>query len=118
MPEDAPCDFFPLEFAGATSRRLVKDPSSFGISMSTSISLETSMIISPPMDQPAVPYPPALTEGDRECFEQNRTILQGGQNWYHSGKKREITYLLTSSASKGQTTALAIVNTFPLKMVE
>jgi hypothetical protein len=34
------------------------------------------MIISPPIDQPAVPYPPALTEGEKECFAQNRTILK------------------------------------------
>jgi len=65
------CDIcLPLLFAGATSLRLVKEPSAFGISMSISTSLLRSTIISPPIAHPAVPYPPALMDGDSECLTQ------------------------------------------------
>jgi len=46
---------FPLLFAGATSLRLVNEPSALGGSMSTSTSLERSTMTSPLMAQPAVP---------------------------------------------------------------
>ena len=46
---------FPLLFAGATSLRLVNEPSALGGSMSTSTSLERSTMTSPLMAHPAVP---------------------------------------------------------------
>lgn len=72
----APALLFPLLPAVGTSRRLVKPPPSCGGSISISTSLLKSMIMSPPIAHPAVPYPPALIDGDKECFVQNFMILK------------------------------------------
>ena len=52
---EGPSGCFPLLLAGATSLRLVKDPSSCGTSMSTSTSLLRSTMMSPLTAHPAVP---------------------------------------------------------------
>lgn len=58
-----------------------------------------SMMISPQTAQPAVPYPPALTESDRVCFRQNRITL------------------LTLCTSEGQTTARDLILMSPLNIL-
>lgn len=84
-----------------TSLRLVNPPgrSGFGTSIPMSTILLMSRTTSPPTAQPAVPYPPALMDGDNECFKQKSMTV------------------LTSSASTGQTTAFASDFTFPLNIV-
>jgi hypothetical protein len=110
---------FPLLFAGATSLRLVKEPSSCGTSISTSTSLLRSTMMSPLMAHPAVPYPPAFTEGYRPYFVQNKTILSYKMSIIDQEQEHlKNTHLLTSSASKGIATALEGHTTFPLNMVE
>ena len=87
--------------------------------MSTSTSLLRSMMMSPPMAHPAVPYPPAFTEGESECLAQNRMILEwvsGSELLFN--QKPTGTHLLTSSASSGQATAFDKLFTFPLNIVE
>jgi hypothetical protein len=39
------------------------------------------MTISPAMADPAVPYPPAMIEGESECFVQNKIILRIKRVW-------------------------------------
>lgn len=66
---------FPFDGFGMVSRRLVYEPSERGGSMSMSERLTRSMITSPDIEKPGIPYPPALTDGERPCLEQNMTTL-------------------------------------------
>ena len=66
--------------------------------MSMSCMWLMSITRSPATAQPAIPYPPDLTEGERPCSRQNLTIV------------------LTSSASNGETAKRARGMSFPLNV--
>ena len=54
---------------------LTKLPSSPGVSISMQFSLRRSTTISPLIAHPAVPYPPALIDGESPLVLQNETML-------------------------------------------
>jgi hypothetical protein len=81
-------------------RREVKPPPGNGGSISMPSILLMSMMMSPPTAHPAVPKPPDLIDGERECFAHIMMVRE------------------TSSASRGHTTAFAQVITLPLKIRE
>lgn len=96
-----------ISFRGVQSMRVVlSSPSSpmstvgLGGSTSMSVIMLMSIITSPATDQPAMPYPPARTEGDRPCLMQNLTTA------------------LTSWASRGETRTCAEGLSFPLNVLD
>lgn len=70
--------------------------------------------MSPFTDHPAVPNPPALTEGERPCLAQNFNILVVALDNHLNGEQ-EYAHKLTSFVLIGWTTAFEGEVTLPLK---
>ena len=69
-----------------TQSRLSWSSTETGGSISMSLIMLMSMTTSPATDQPAIPYPPARTEGERPCLRQN--LMTALTSWASSGETR------------------------------